>query len=175
METRLLQCGRKLVDHQWIQNGNLGSPGMTGSKHMSVTAEGTYFRGSLMLVSSDSWVPLEWIPFSCLSASAWVNRVTIILSSKSTLALRIKSQILNMNQKGLCVLVSSCFSSFIPFYPSLQSLCSSWAWLLKPPQISHNLSFFLSFFLSSFLPFFLPSFLSFFLSQIGRASCRERV
>ena len=132
------------MDHQWTQNGSLKSPEIKGSKHMSVTAEETYFRGFLMLVLSNSWMPLILIPFSCLSASIWVNLVTIIPSFKYTLALRIKSQILNMNQKDLCVLVSSCFSSFIPFYPSLQSLCSSWAWLLKSPQIGViSLSFFL--------------------------------
>ena len=146
------------MDHQWIQNGSLKSPGIKGSKHTSVTAEETYFRVFLMLVISNSWMPLTLILFSCLSASIWVNLVTIISSFKYTLALRVKSQILNMNQKVPCVLVSSCFSSFIPFYPSLQSLCSSWAWLLKAPQIG---VISLSFFLPPSLPLSLLPFLSF--------------
>ena len=148
------------MDHQWIQNGSLKSPGIKGSKHMSVTAEETYFRGFPMLVISNSWMSLISIPFSCLSASIWVNLVTIISSFKYTLALRIKSQILNMNQKVPCVLVSSCFSSFILFYPSLQSLCSSWAWLLKAPQIGVVS---LSFSLPPSLPLSLPPFLPIFL------------
>ena len=123
---------------------------------MSVTAEETYFRGFLLLVVSNSWMPLILIPFSCLSASISVNLVTIISSLKYTLALRIKSQILNMNQKVPCVLVSSCFSSFIPFYPSLQSLCFSWAWPLKAPQIG---VISLSFSLPPSLPLSLPPFL----------------